>query len=168
MVIRDAIAADAEALLAIYSPFVRDTAVSFELQLPSVEEFRSRIAAAQAGWAWLVAEEEGTVTGYAYGSSFRSRPAYRFSAETSAYVHPDYRRQGIAKRLYADLIQRLGARGYCNAYAGIALPNEASVSLHQSIGFTPVGVLRRAGWKFGAWHDVSWWQLQLREAPPAE
>jgi len=166
--IRDARSADAEALLGIYRPVVTDSAASFELVPPSVAEFAQRIAIAQASWAWLVAERDGELAGYAYGSSYRSRAAYRWSVETSAYVHAAHRGRGVGTALYRELFGVLAARGYCQAYAGIVLPNDASVSLHRSLAFTPIGVFRRAGRKFGAWHDVSWWQRELREAPPAE
>jgi L-amino acid N-acyltransferase YncA len=166
--IRDALRADTEELLAIYRPFVIDTSVSFELEPPSVQEFGQRIATAQSKWAWLVAERDGELVGYAYGSSFRSRAAYQWSAETSAYVAAAHHGQGIGKALYARLLDLLAEKGYCTAYAGITLPNEASVRLHTSLGFRDVGVFRRAGRKFGRWHDVSWWQRVLRDEPPSE
>jgi phosphinothricin acetyltransferase len=166
--IRDAVTADTEALLAIYRPFVVETPVSFELVPPSAAEFEQRIVAAQSKWAWLVAEREGEILGYAYGSSFRSRAAYEWSVETSAYVHGAHRGQGVGKALYARLLTILADKGYCTAYAGITLPNEASVRLHKALGFAEVGVFRRAGRKFGRWHDVSWWQRELRESPPSE
>lgn len=165
--IRDARAGDAPALLDIYRPFVLDTAVSFELSPPSVSEFENRIASAQSQWAWLVAERADTVAGYAYASAFRTRAAYRFTVEVSAYVHASHRGYGVAASLYRRLFEILTEKGYCNAYAGIALPNDASVAFHKSLGFTPVGVFHRAGWKFGKWHDVSWWEARLAEAPPA-
>lgn len=164
--VRDARSEDAESLLAIYAPVVTGTAVSFELDPPDVAEFRQRIATAQSRWAWRVAESAGDVVGYAYATSFRSRAAYRFSVETSAYVRADQRGRGLGRRLYADLLPLLAGMGYCTAYAGVALPNAASVALHEAVGFTPVGVFRRAGWKFGRWHDVGWWQRTLRDAPP--
>lgn len=163
--IRPAKRDDAPALLEIYRPFVTDAAVSFELEPPSVTEFEERIARALGQWAWLVAEDAGGTVGYAYATSHRSRGAYRWSVETSAYVHADHRGQGLGKQLYRALLPILADLGYCSAYAGIALPNDASVALHQSLGFTHVGVFRRAGWKFGRWHDVSWWQLSLRDRP---
>jgi phosphinothricin acetyltransferase len=166
--IRDAVSADTEALLAIYRPFVLETSVSFELTPPSAAEFGQRIAAAQSQWAWLVAERDGALLGYAYGSAFRSRPAYRWSVETSAYVHAAHRGQGVGRALYERLLRLLADKGYCMAYAGIALPNEASVRLHEALGFRDVGVFRRAGRKFGQWHDVSWWQRELRDLPPSE
>jgi phosphinothricin acetyltransferase len=166
--IRDATVADAGALLAIYSPFVIETAVSFELEPPSVEEFSQRILSAQSKWAWLVAEQAGRVGGYAYASSFRQRAAYQWSIEVSAYLDPAFRGRGIGRVLYERLLAIMVVKGYCTAYAGITLPNDASVRFHQALGFTEIGSFRRAGWKFGAWHDVSWWQLPLRDAPPEE
>jgi phosphinothricin acetyltransferase len=163
--IRQARPDDASALLEIYRPFVTDAAVSFELEPPSVAEFQERIVKALGQWAWLVAEDEGGPAGYAYATSHRSRGAYRFSVETSAYVHADHRGKGLGKRLYRELLPILADKGYCTAYAGIALPNDASVALHRSVGFTAVGVFRRAGWKLDRWHDVSWWQLPLRDEP---
>lgn len=169
MTIRDARPSDIPFLLDIYRPFVTDTAVSFELEPPSVAEFAERVAHAQSQWAWLVAEAaDGAIAGYAYGSAFRTRAAYRWTAETSAYVHAAHRGRGAGTLLYRHLLRELTAKGYCNAYAGIALPNDASVALHKSVGFEPVGVFRRAGWKFGRWHDVSWWQLALGERPGQE
>jgi phosphinothricin acetyltransferase len=166
--IRDASDADVEALLAIYGPFVTDTSVSFELEVPSPEEFRQRILAAQSRWAWLVAELSERVAGYAYATSFRQRAAYQWSVETSAYLAPAFHGRGVGRALYERLIEVLVARGYCTAYAGITLPNDASVRFHRALGFTEVGVFRRAGRKFGAWHDVSWWQRPLRSEPPGE
>jgi len=166
MKIRDARPEDAEALLGVYRPYVLESPASFELELPPVEEFRARIAAAQATWAWLVAERDGVPVGYAYGTPFRARPAYHWSVETSAYVDARFHRQGIGESLYRELLAAVTERGACNAYAGITMPNDGSVALHRSLGFVPVGVFRRAGWKFSRWHDVSWWQRELRERPP--
>lgn len=167
MTIRDARPDDVPALLDIYRPFVTGSAVSFELEPPPIEEFAARVAHAQTRWAWLVAEDDsGVVAGYAYAGAFRTRAAYQWTAETSAYVGPAHRRAGVGTLLYQRLLATLSARGYCNAYAGIALPNDASIALHRGVGFEPVGVFRRAGWKFDRWHDVSWWQLVLGERPP--
>lgn len=168
MLIRAATEADAPALLAIYRPFVESTAVSFEEVVPSPEEFAARIAKCVKGWQWLVAERNGECAGYAYASSHRERSAYRWSVEVSAYVHPRHRRQGIGHALYERLLQDLAAKGFCNAYAGIALPNEPSIALHRRVGFEPVGVFRSVGRKLGRWHDVAWYQRVLREQPLAE
>ena len=166
--IRSATEADAPALLAIYRPFVENTIISFETQTPTIDEFGARIAKALSGWAWLVAEEEGRCIGYAYGSMHRERAAYRWSVETSAYVLPQHHRRGIARTLYSQLIQALKLKGYCNAYAGVTLPNDASIAFHRSVGFEPIGVFRSVGRKFGAWHDVAWLQRAIRDVPPSE
>ena len=166
VVIRQAVEADAPALLAIYAPFIETSSVSFEAVVPPVEEFAARIAKSLKGWQWLVAERDGHCAGYAYGGVHRERAAYRYSAEVSAYIHPRYHRQGIGRALYLRLFDDLAARGFCNAYAGITLPNDASVGLHRSVGFEPVGVFKSIGWKFGQWHDVAWLQRPLRSGPP--
>lgn len=153
-------------MLAIYSPFVTSTAVSFETELPSLEQFAQRVARTTVNWQWLVAEIAGNCVGYAYGTSHRERAAYRWSVEVSAYVHPSFQRRGIGRSLYQGLFDDLMARGFCNAYAGISLPNVASVALHKSVGFEPVGVFRRVGRKFDRWHDVAWYQRSLRKLPP--
>ena len=163
--IRAAAAADAPNLLKIYRPHVERTAVSFELEPPSVEEFASRIEKARASWSWLLAECDGRCIGYAYGSLHRERSAYRWSTEVSAYVHPDYQRQGIGRMLYLELLDELSRKGYCNAFAGVTLPNPASVALHRRVGFEPIGVFRNVGWKFERWHDVRWFQRRLRDKP---
>lgn len=166
LLIRPAVAGDAAALLAIYAPHVERGVASFEEALPSVDEFASRIAKCAAGWAWLVAERDGQVAGYAYGSAHRERAAYRWSTEVSAYVQSNFHRRGVARALYLQLFDVLAERGYCNAYAGITLPNDASVALHCALGFQTIGAFPRVGFKFGAWHDVMWLHRPLRELPP--
>lgn len=166
--IRAARETDAPALLAIYTPFVQNTTVSFELDVPSLEEFTGRIRKSLDGWAWLVAERDGEILGYAYGSAHRTRRAYQWSVDVSVYVVPTYHRQGIGRTLYAALFDELAAKGYCSAFAGIALPNDASVGLHRSVGFELVGVYKQVGRKFGAWHDVAWFQRHLRDDPPTD
>jgi phosphinothricin acetyltransferase len=159
--IRSASIADTPALLEIYRPFVEATAVSFEVDAPSVDEFEARIANALDRFAWLVAIDEHRVVGYAYASTHRERAAYRWSVETSAYIDPAFHRKGIGRRLYAALFDALVAKGYHCAYAGIALPNAASEALHRAVGFEAIGVFREVGHKFGRWHDVSWWQRRI-------
>jgi L-amino acid N-acyltransferase YncA len=168
MLIRPATLADAADMLAIYSPVVQETAISFELAPPTLQEFEERVRKYSCDWAWLVAERDGLIVGYAYGSSHRERLAYKWSTETSAYVHPSARGQGVGKRLYHALLPLLAEKGYCNAYAGIALPNDASVALHQSVGFRPIGQFPSVGRKFGKWHDVAWFHRNLREHPLTE
>jgi phosphinothricin acetyltransferase len=163
--------ADAAACLAIYAPCVRETAISFEERVPTVEEFRDRIRAITLMHPWLVLEVAGQVVGYAYASQHRSRSAYRWTAEVTVYVDPAYRGIGVGRRLYERLFERLRSQGFALVVAGITLPNDGSVGLHQAMGFEPVGVFRRMGWKMGSWHDVGWWQCDLApasDAAPAE
>jgi L-amino acid N-acyltransferase YncA len=169
--IRDAVASDATQILAIYAPFVTDTAVSFEFEPPDEDEICRRIAEVQTKYPWLVWDNDGRVLGYAYASSHRARLAYQWSVEVSVYVHGDALRSGIAKKLYEELFERLRRHGYYNAFAGITLPNPASVGFHEAMGFQPVGIYPKIGYKQGEWHDVGWWSLRLRDdesepAPP--
>jgi phosphinothricin acetyltransferase len=159
--VRDAVPGDARRCAEIYGPYVRDTAISFETEPPGTAEMAQRILAAQREHAWLVLEDGGVVTGYAYGGPFMSRAAYRWSASVSVYLDPARRGSGGGRVLYAALLDRLGARGIRTVLAGVALPNEASEGLHRSLGFEPVGTYRRVGWKHGRWHDVTWYQRDL-------
>lgn len=163
--VRSAAGRDAEALLRIYAPMVRDSAVSFELEPPSVAEFQDRIDKSLRQWAWLVADCDDRAVGYAYATPHRERAAYRWSVETSVYIDESSRGAGIGKLLYQALLPRLAEMGYCNAYAGITMPNEASTRLHHSAGFRQIGVFPAVGRKFQRWHDVSWWHCKLREEP---
>jgi phosphinothricin acetyltransferase len=160
-VIRPATVADAPALLAIYRPYVERTAVSFETEPPTVEQFAARIAKSLEGWAWLVAEVDGVCAGYAYGTAHRERAAYRLTVETSAYLDEGFHRQGLGRALYEELLRRLTAMGFHRAVAGITLPNEGSVALHEALGFERIGVYKEVGFKFGAWHDSVWYQRGL-------
>ncbi|RFU21492.1 GNAT family N-acetyltransferase [Geodermatophilus marinus] len=159
--VRDATAADAAACAGIYAPYVRDTAFSFEAEPPSTAEMAGRIDAALAAHAWVVLEDGGEVAGYAYGTAFMTREAYRWSTTVSVYTDPGRRRPGAGRALYAALLDRLAGRGYRRALAGIVLPNPASEGLHRALGFVPVGTYRRVGWKLGRWHDVAWYQRPL-------
>jgi L-amino acid N-acyltransferase YncA len=164
--IRTAHPDDAAALHAIYAPVVQSSAISFELEAPSVAEMGQRISSTLAVLPWLVhLDEAGAVNGYVYASRHRDRAAYQWSVDVSAYVRADARGQGVGKHLYAALFNILKALGYCQAFAGIALPNAASVALHERLGFLPLGVYRQVGFKMGAWHDVGWWQLELQRPP---
>lgn len=157
-VVRPASVADAAACAAIYAPYVRDTCISFEAEPPDAAEMAGRIAAYSASHAWLVAERDGAVIGYAYASPHRAREAYRFSCEVSVYLAPAAHGEGVAAALYDALLERLRERGYRQAFAGITLPNEPSERFHRRLGFEPVGIFRRVGWKFGQWRDVAWVQ----------
>ena len=167
MLIRIATPEDADACAAIYAPYVTDTAITFETEVPTSEEMAGRIATAIA---WVVAEDEGRVTGYAYAGRFHPRAAYRWACEVSVYLEPGRRRTGAGRALYDVLLRDLADRGYRMAIAGMTLPNPASEGLHRALGFEPVGTYRDIGYKFGAWHDVAWTQKTLAtpDAPPAE
>ena len=168
--VRDATVDDAAACARIYEPYVRDTVASFELEPPTAAEVAGRIAAALARHAWLVLEDDGRVVGYAYGSTFNARAAYDWTTSVSVYIEPGRRRTGAGRALYSALLDRLAARGYRTALAGIALPNDASVGLHTAMGFELVGTYRRVGWKLGRWNDVARYQRPLGDptddAPP--
>ena len=167
--IRLATAADSQAVAAIYAPHVTASATSFEVEAPDGAEIAHRIEETQRTHAWLVWQDAGGIGGYAYGSKHRARAAYQWSAEVSVYVGERFRRRRIGQALYTSLFHVLAAQHFVTAYAGITLPNVASVALHESLGFVPVGVYRHIGFKMGAWHDVGWWQrpLQPRPSSPA-
>jgi len=161
--IRLATTADAAAIAAIYHPIVERTAISFETEAPDPDTIARRIAETVPSYPWLVCDEGSRILGYAYASRHRQRAAYRWSVDTSVYVDAEYRRRGVATGLYRLLLRVLAAQGFFNAFAGIALPNAGSVTLHESLGFRPIGVYHKVGYKLGAWHDVGWWQLELNE-----
>jgi phosphinothricin acetyltransferase len=162
--VRTASVEDAAACAAIYAPYVKDTAITFETQPPSETEMARRIDAALENYAWLVLEDAGHVVGYVYAGRFNARPAYRWACETSVYLELGRRRTGAGRALYEALLARLIQRGYRIAVAGMTLPNEASLGLHEAMGFRPVGTYRRIGYKLGAWHDVAWMQRALLDA----
>ena len=115
-------------------------------------------------YPWLVAvDTRDQVAGYVYASSHRDPPSYKWSVNTSVYIRADGRGQGVGKQLYTEMFEQLVSLGHYRAYAGIALPNETCVALHESVGFEPIGVYKDVGYKFGAWCDVSWWQKQIQE-----
>lgn len=160
-ILRAATVSDAAAIQAIYAPIVETTAISFEEDVPSVEEMARRLETYSQTHPYLVAERDGEILGYAYGSKHRDRSAYRLSVDVTAYVAASARGQGLGKRLYQALLPDLATRGYHAAFAAITQPNAASVALHESVGFTKVGIYREVGFKFGRWHDVGWWQRVL-------
>lgn len=170
MRLRAATSDDAAALADIYAPYVTENAVSFETEPPDEAAFRARIEGGGGLYPWLVAEEGGTILGYAYAARFRDRPAYRFVVETSVYLRSGEAGRGLGRRLYEPLLAGLEAQGFTQAIAAITLPNEASVRLHERLGFERAGTYRQVGWKLGAWHDVGLWQRKLAKAadPPVE
>lgn len=171
MKIRAATPDDAAALAEIYAPFVTGSHISFETGPPDVAEMRSRMDAGCGLYPWLVAEpESGEVAGYAYAARFRPREAYRFAVETSVYLRSGAESRGLGRRLYEPLLAILEAQGFSQAIAAIALPNLASVRLHERLGFRHAGTYERVGYKLDRWWDVGLWQRPLAQltVPPPE
>ena len=168
--IRAAKPADANQIAAIYAPYVAASAVSFETDPPNAQSMRGRMAKAADRYPWLVAtsEDSDVVLGYAYANSFRDRPAYHWTVETSIYVAGDLQRQGVGRLLYSALIATLRAQDYVQAIAALAMPNEHTISLHESLGFRRAGMFREVGYKHGQWRDIGFWQLELTDSasPP--
>ncbi len=153
---------DAAALAAIYRPIVEQTTISFELEAPSEVEMRSRMAKLAPRYPWLVAVDRGSAAGYAYASPHRTRAAYASSVDVSVYVADAARRKGVGRALYAALFTDLAkTAAFHRAFAGIALPNDASVALHKRFDFEPIGIYHEVGRKFGRWIDVAWWQRSI-------
>jgi L-amino acid N-acyltransferase YncA len=170
MKVRDATEHDAEACAAIYAPYVTDTTATFEYEPPSPAEMARRIAAAQRAHAWVVLEDDGRVVGYAHAGPYKERAAYRWSSEVSVYLEMGRRRSGRGRMLYGALFERLAERGFRTLVAGMTLPNDASEGLHRAMGFEPIGIFRRVGWKHGQWRDVAWAQRSLGadDGPPVD
>jgi L-amino acid N-acyltransferase YncA len=164
--IRTAAATDADAIQRIYAPIVLNTAISFEETPPSITEIAHRITKTLQTYPYLVAEEQGEIKGYAYASQHRARPAYRWAVDVTVYIAESVRRQGVGRELYGTLLSILEKQGFHSAYAGIAQPNEGSVGLHESLGFTQIGMYPEVGFKLGKWHDVGYWRLGLNQATP--
>lgn len=169
--IRLATPQDVAGIRAIYAPVVLETPISFETVPPSEEEMAARVEKTLSRYPWLVCTARGRTLGYAYAAEHSARAAYQWSVNVSVYVHTRARRLGIARALYDSLFSVLRLQGFVRAYAGITLPNEASVGFHESFGFTDVGIFSRVGYKLGAWRDVGYWQMAIQSdsgcpAPP--
>ena len=164
--VRIAHVSDAQAIQAIYAPMVESTAISFELEPPSVEEMAMRIESTLLTYPYLVAVRDGQVIGYAYASQHRAREAYHWSVDVTVYVAPEAHRRGVGRALYDVLLPRLKTQGFHAAYAGIALPNDGSVGLHEALGFAHIGTYPEVGFKHGAWHDVGYWRIALDSTSP--
>lgn len=162
---------DAARIAQVYRPYVEDSRISFEEQAPDAAEMERRIAGDGRGlFPWLVAEEDGRLLGFANSSPFRARAAYRWAVETGIYLAADAHGRGIGQKLLNALLDLLTAQGFATAVAGIALPNAASVALHEKLGFVLTGTYNRTGFKQGQWIDVGHWQrdLALRTAEPPQ
>jgi phosphinothricin acetyltransferase len=159
--LRDCTTSDATSICAIYNYYVERTTVTFEETTVSPDEMVRRMAEVTSRFPWLVWEQDGTVLGYAYATSWKTRSAYRQSVETTIYLNPDATGKGIGTVLYQSLLDRLRFLGMHCAVGGIALPNPASVALHEKLGFVKIGQFREIGLKFGQWIDVGYWELTL-------
>jgi phosphinothricin acetyltransferase len=159
--IRLATDADCPAFVEIYTPIVQGTVISFELEPPGAAEFRARLAKVLELAPWFVLELDGRVAGYAYASVFRPRPAYRWVMESTVYVRDGHRGRGVGRALYAALFDCMRLQGFRGVIGGITLPNAASVALHEAVGMRHVGVFEKCGFKFGAWHGVGFWEMEL-------
>jgi phosphinothricin acetyltransferase len=163
--IRIAAPSDAAAIASLYAPIVRETIISFETEPPTAEVMAERIAKTIPMYPFLVAERDGELIGYAYSGQHRERAAYRWSVDVSVYISANARRSGAGRALYNKLFEILRQQNFRSAFAGIALPNDASVGLHEAVGFEPLGVYKEVGFKLGDWRDVGWWRLALSNAP---
>jgi|SRR6185436_8193327 len=152
---------DADHVLEIYKPYVLNTYITFEYDVPSSEEWKNKIEKITVKYPWLVCTYKDEITGYAYGSTHRDRTAYQWSPESTVYMSEKFHRKGIARVLYETLFAMLKLQGYINVYAGVGLPNTKSEEFHKALGFTELGIFKNVGYKLGAWHDTKWFQLHL-------
>ena len=173
IVIREATAEDAAALLSVYRPYVEQTAITYEYEVPTVEEFRQRILHTLQRYPYLIAERNGEALGYAYAGAFHPRAAYAWCAELSIYLRMDMRGRGLGRRLYEELTSRLTRMGILNLESCIACTERedeyltnASVRFHERMGFRPVGTFRQCGSKFGRWYDMCWMERIIGEHVP--
>ena len=168
MYIRTATPEDAPALLGIYAPYVRDTAITFEYQVPTSEEFADRIRNTLKKYPYLIAEENDELLGYTYASSFKVKAAYDWSVETSIYVRQGEHRRGVGSALYESLEACLRKQHICNLCACITYPNPASIAFHERLGYRTTAHFHSSGFKLGEWHDIVWMEKELcpHEIPP--
>lgn len=157
---------DGPACAAIYDPIVRDTIISLEYKPPGPAGMTARLTEILTAYPWLVAERGGEVIGYAYAGPHRTRAGYAWAADFTVYIAEKARRQGVGRRLYEALIPLVRRQGYFSAFAGVTLPNAGSKAVHEAVGFYYQFKYDKSGFKFGAWHDVGWWRLELAEGLP--
>ena len=167
-VIRPATLNDATAVCAIYNHYIEHSTITFEEVLLQPNEMRGRMEKVMAGYPWFVAEVDGDILGYAYGRAFHERSAYRFTCEAAVYLRHDTGSRGLGTQLYTALLAELRQRGIHVVIGGIALPNDASMALHEKFGFQEAALYREVGWKFERWIDVAYLQLTLTSDPASE
>lgn len=163
IMIRVAKAADIEEILAIYAPYVKETAITFEYTVPTLEEFRERMKKTLTKYPYLVAVQETEILGYTYASEFKNRAAYDWAVETTIYVKQDSRKSGVGKKLYQALEEVLKRQNICNLYACIAYPNPGSIGFHEHLGYQTIGHFSKCGYKFETWYDMIWMEKMIAE-----
>lgn len=166
--VRDARIEDVPGILDIYSPYILETAYTFEYEVPAQAQFQGRFLEITARYPWLVWEEDGELLGYAYGSEFQPRAAYQWGADLSIYLRPEARRRGIGRALYTALERRMAELGYCILYAAVTSANEGSCRFHEALGYTQVARFPKTGLKFGQWYDIIWYEKRVRTGIPAQ
>ncbi len=154
---------DAEAIANIYNHYVAETIVTFEELPVSIQEMEHRIRKITQSYPWLIALQDEQIVGFAFASPWKSRCAYRYSAESTVYLHPDHTCKGYGSRLYSQLLQELKSQNLHSVLAGISLPNPASIALHEKLGFDKVAHFKEVGFKFEQWIDVGYWELVLNQ-----
>jgi phosphinothricin acetyltransferase len=162
-IIRLAERTDVPGILKIYSPFILETAVTFEETVPDEESFWKRIQEIMTELPFLVCEIDGRIAGYAYASAYRSRASYRWTKEVSVYVHPDFHRRRVAQALYTSLNEMVRYQGIADLLAIITIPNESSVAFHEQFGYRKCGEFLKVGYKLGQWQNVGWFELFLQD-----
>lgn len=159
-------ARDAAGILAVYAPYIRETAVTFETEVPALEAFTARVAGICADFPYLVLEADGELAGYAYAHRQAERAAYAWNAELSIYLAGKWRGKGLGAPLYRLLERLLAMQGYVNLYGVITASNRGSIAMHEKLGYRQIGLHERTGWKFGQWHDVAWLHKRVGEGEP--
>ncbi|MBK9247554.1 MAG: N-acetyltransferase [Ignavibacteria bacterium] len=154
---------DTESVLAVYAPFILNSDVTFEYEVPTVVEFAERISSHTVEFPWLVCLSGDCIVGYAYAGKHRTRAAYQWSPELTVYLSEDVQGKGIARILYETLFAILKLQGYYTVFAGVTMPNTNSEGLHKAMGFEEIGIFKKVGFKHGKWHDTKWFQLHLSE-----
>ena len=161
--VRIAKPSDAENILEIYAPYIISHSTTFEIEVPTIEQFQLRMAQIQLRFPWIICTINNSIAGYTYASPFKEREAYQWSAECSVYLSHPFMNKGIGRLLYKTLFSIIKYQGIRNVFAGITLPNDPSIRLHERLGFKSIAVYENIGYKLGQWHNVGWWKLQLNE-----
>ena len=165
--IRKAVLSDVPVILDIYRPYILETAITFEYEVPTLEEFEVRFRTIAAKYPWLVWEEQGRILGYAYADSFKSRAAYQWDADLSIYLRQDCRGKGIGKALYTELETQMRDLGYHVLYGVVTSANDISCRFHEALGYRPIAVFENTGMKFGRWYGITWYEKRIRDGVPS-